>query len=94
MYIYIDVCICMMDTQRQFSLFCLSEQLLVPCFESGGSEKMTVCGNLKSFCHAEYLPRGAYYFFCQKKKKTFKDKMSLSSQFQMLISACCSQTIS
>ena len=51
-------------------------KLSVPNFEKGGSEKMTVWGNLKSFCHAEYLPRGACYFSCQK-EKTFKDKICL-----------------
>ena len=33
-------------------------------------KKMTVWANFKSFCHAEYLPRGTCYFSCQ--KKTFK----------------------
>ena len=75
MYV-IYVCICMMDTQHQPSFFCWCEQLSVPNFEKGVSEKMTVWGNLKSFCHAEYLPRGACYFSCQK-KKTFKDKICL-----------------
>ena len=36
--------------------FLLGEQLSVPSFEKGGSEKTTVWANLKSFCHAEYLP--------------------------------------
>ena len=40
-------------------------------------KKMTVWGNLKSFCHAEYLPSGTCYFSSHKKKKTFKDKISL-----------------
>ena len=66
MYIY--VCICMMDTQHQSYLFCWGEQLSVPSFEKGGSEKMTVWGNLKSFCHAEYLPREACYLSRQKEK--------------------------
>ena len=70
MYIY--VCICMMDTQHQSSLFCWGEQLSVPSFEKGGSEKMTVWGNLKSFCHAEYLLRGACYFSCQKRLSKIK----------------------
>ena len=76
MYMYIYVCICMMDTQHQSSIFCWGEQLSVPSFEKGGSEKMTVLGNLKSFCNAECLSRGACYFSCQK-KKTFNDKICL-----------------
>ena len=70
MYIYIYVC--MMDTQHQSSLFSWGEQLPVPSFEKGGSEKITVWGNLKSFCHAEYLPRGLAIFLVKKKKKTNK----------------------
>ena len=69
-YIYIYICIvyiCMMDTQHQSSLLCWGEHLSDPSFEKGESEKMTVSGNLKSFCHAEYLPRGACYSSCQKK---------------------------
>ena len=58
----------MMDTQHQSYLFCWGEQLSVPSFEKGGSEKMTVWGNLKSFCHAEYLPREACYLSRQKEK--------------------------
>ena len=57
----------------QSSLFCWKEQLSVPSFEKEGSQKMTVWGDLKSFCHAEYLTGGACYISCQ--KKTFKDKM-------------------
>ena len=38
----------MMDTQHQSSLFCWGEQLSVPNFEKGGSEKTTVWGNLKT----------------------------------------------
>ena len=72
MYIYL--CICMMDTQDQSSLFCWGEQLSVLSFEKGGSEKMTVWRILKSFCHAEYLPRGGLLFFLSK-RKTFKDKI-------------------
>ena len=58
----------MMDTQHQSTLFCWGEQLSVPSFEKGGSEKMTVWRNLKSFCHDEILPRGACYFSFQKKR--------------------------
>ena len=91
-----------MDTQHQSSLFSWGEQLPVPSFEKGGSEKITVWGNLKSFCHAEYLPRGLAIFLVKKKtnKQTNKQtnfqryNMALSSQFQILISACFSQTIS
>ena len=80
MYMYIIyVCICMMDTQHQSSFFCWGEQVSVPNFEKGGSEKMTVWGNLKSFCHAEYLPIICLLFFLskKKKKKTFKHKICL-----------------
>ena len=42
--------------------FLLGEQLSVPRFEKGGSEKMTFWANVKSFCHAEYLPS------CQEKR--------------------------
>ena len=76
MYMYIIyVCICMMDAQHQSSFFCWGEQLSVPSFEKGGSKKMTVWGNLKSFCHAEYLPRGTCCFSCQ--KKDFQNKLCL-----------------
>ena len=47
MYVY--VCICMMDTQHQSSLFCWSKQLSVPSFEKGGSEKNNSVGELKEF---------------------------------------------
>ena len=42
--------------------FLLGEQLSVARFEKGGSEKMTFWANVKSFCHAEYLPS------CQEKR--------------------------
>ena len=48
--------------------FLLGEQLSVPSFEKGGSEKMTAWANLKSFCHAEYLPRGLAIFLVKKKR--------------------------
>ena len=85
-----------MDTQHQSSLFCWDEQLSVLSFEKGGSEKMTVWRILKSFCHAEYLPRGGggLAIFLFKKRDFQRQNMFLCSQFQMLISACCSQTIS
>ena len=70
MYIY--VCICMMDTQHQSSLFCWGEQLSVLSFEKGGSEKMTVWRILKSFCHAEYLPRGGGLAIFLFKKRDFQ----------------------
>ena len=72
MYIY--VCICMMDTQHQSSLFCWGEQLSVLSFEKGGSEKMTVWRILKSFCHAEYLPRGGACYFSFQKERLSKIK--------------------
>ena len=70
----------MMDTQHQSSLFSWGEQLPVPSFEKGGSEKITVWGNLKSFCHAEYLPRGLAIFLVKKKtnKQTNKQTNKLS----------------
>ena len=73
MYIYIYIYICMYVyvwwTHTSVLPFLLGwkTQVSVPSFEKGGSEKMTVWGNLKSFCHAEYLPRGTCYFSCQKK---------------------------
>ena len=70
-YIYMYVCMYMYDGYTtSVLLFLLGEQLPVPSFEKRGSEKMTVWANLKSFCHAEYLPS------CQK-KKTFKNKIWL-----------------
>ena len=66
----------MMDTQHQSSLFSWGEQLPVPSFEKGGSEKITVWGNLKSFCHAEYLPRGLAIFLVKKKKNKQTNKLS------------------
>ena len=48
--------------------FLLGEQLSVPSFEKGGSEKMTIWANLKSFCHVEYLPRGLAIFLFKKKR--------------------------
>ena len=57
--------------------FLLGEQLSVPSFEKGGSEKMTVWANLKSFCHAEYLPRGLAIFLV--KKDFQRSNMALSS---------------
>ena len=77
-YIYIHVCMYMYmyDGYTTSVLpFLLGEQLSVPSFEKGGSEKMTVWANLKSFCHAEYLPRGLAVFLV--KKKTLKDKIWL-----------------
>ena len=70
MYIYICICtcICMMDTQHQSSLFCWGEQLSAPSFEKEGLEKVAVWGNLKSFYHAEYLPRGLPIFLVKKKR--------------------------
>ena len=57
----------------QSSLFCWREQLSVPSFEKGGSEKNDCLGGLKSFCHAEYLPVAGLAMFLV--KKTFKDKI-------------------
>ena len=63
-YIYIYVCMYMYMYDGYTTLvfpFLLGEQLSGPRFEKGGSEKMTVWANLRSFCHTEYLPS------CQKK---------------------------
>ena len=73
--IYIHVYICMMYIQHHPSPFCEGEQLSVQNFEKGGSEKGGVLGDLKSFCHAEYLPGGLALFLL--KKKSFKDKIWL-----------------
>ena len=39
----------------------------------GGQKKNDCLGDLKNFCHAEYLPGGLAMFLV--KKKTFKDKI-------------------
>ena len=77
-YICIYIYICIYMYMYGGYTFLLGEQLSVPSFEKGGSEKMTVWVNLRSFCHAEDFQR---------------ENMALSSQFQMLVSACFVQTI-
>ena len=46
---YVCICISMMDTQDQSSLFCWGEQLSAPSFEKGLSEKNGCLGELKEF---------------------------------------------
>ena len=69
----------MMDTQHQSSLFCWGEQLSAPSFEKEGSEKMTVWEKLKSFHHAEYLPRGLALFLVKKKRLEYGFEFSISN---------------
>ena len=61
MYIY------MYDVYTSVLPFLLGgEQLSVPSFEKGVSEKNDCLGDLKSFCHAEYLPGGLLCFLSKK----------------------------
>ena len=70
-YVCICICICMMYTHQSF-LFCWGEQLSVPSFEKGVSEKNDCLGDLKSFCHAEYLPWGFAMFLVKKRLSNIK----------------------
>ena len=88
----------MTDTQHQSSFFCWWNNFLSHVLKMGVQKKMTVWENLNlnlsmEIYHAEYLPRGLAIFLV--KKNDFQRKnMASSSHFQMLISACFSQTMS
>ena len=62
-----------MYTQHQSSLFCWGEQLSVPSFEKERRSKKNDClGDLKNFCHAEYLPGGLAMFLVKKRLSKIK----------------------
>ena len=63
-----------MGTQDKSFLFCRGNNFQSQFLKRGDQKKMAVWGNLRSFCHAEYLPKGLLFL---SKKKTFKDKIWL-----------------
>ena len=58
--------------------FLLGGTTFSPKFSKGCRRKITVCGNLKSFCHVEYLPGDLLCFLSKKRLSKIKHGFEFS----------------
>ena len=80
MYLSIYLCIYLSIYLSIYLYICISPPFFAggnnfqsQLLKRGDQKKMTVWGDLKSFCHVDYLPVGLAIFLV--KKETFKDKI-------------------